>query len=200
MGRTNLRTAILLSILLSLALTSGSAMARSRRRKAPEESPVEKRNTLEAFDGYFLRFYITEIRTDELRSGRGKWGADKLCHLSIVQICYPAAADTLRFDSILSTDISNLCVFFDGPGHTFCPTVDKISKFKGYYWTGSEMQGPSYILPPEGLPPKTKRIRVNFVASFTKHKSGEELDYKIFTIVFKKEKGNWVVSEHRFER
>ena len=157
--------------------------------------------TLEVFEGYYLRFWVSEYRTDIYRTAKDRrLGPEDICFLGLLQVHYPPAADTLRFDSLRQIDVANFCAFFYGPNQSYCPAISSISVSQSHYWSGSEFLGPFYEFGVARLRSKSKQARLSFVASLSNRESGEELDYRVLTVVLQKEKGDWVISEHQFER
>jgi len=195
--RLNLRLAALTLAVLIQAIGLISSAVGSQGDQEPNDELL----TLEVFEGYYLRFWVSDFRTDILRTVKDlKLGAEDICILGLLQIYYPEAADTLRFDSLRQIDITNFCAFFFGPDQSHCPAVNSNTVSQSHYWSGSELQGPFYEFGMARLRSKSKQVRLSFVASLSNRESGEELDYKVLTVVLQKEKGDWAILEHQFER
>jgi hypothetical protein len=104
------------------------------------------------------------------------------CFIRVCQEYTPPAADTVRADSVCTTDISLLCVEFDCQPGPYCP--DEPSSFvnRSYEWSNGVLRGPFYSFGPVVIPKKCRMIHVSFVATLKNRLTGQQVEQKTIRV------------------
>lgn len=178
--------AVMLAVLaLATILVSTGHSASSGKESFDDQHMIE------VFEGYYLKFGVHDYKNSD---------DDSFCALSVNQVYYPPPSDTVRFDSLRQIEITNYCAIFDCPGVSYCPDANHTDVSRSHYWSGTELSGPYYRFGSVKIRSKCKQVRVSFSASLIDRASGEELDYKTVSVVFKRKGENWPILEHELER